>query len=499
MTPRRLGLAALALLGLLTLAGGSPVAAQGYRVRLDSRLQSVSWRGVESGTIPRAQAIPQPGGGFLTPDGYAALCGEGTCSFFAPGAELRGVPWVTQADLTVWGLGIAGLSARGNARWATDLGDSAIWPGTEPAVQLLEGYLEYARAGLNARAGRQLLLGRLGAYGLDGGRVLYHHRRSGLEAGGYAGWGLARGAMLPVTDPALNPLDDFQPRDRQVVAGLELGWNRNAVDARLEYRRELDPAVDYFVSERAAASVALRPHRRLGLAAGGEYDLAFGQVGSADLSLSWIDARYSVTGGVRRYRAFFDLWTIWGAFSPVAHHAWHLSGTVRPGSRLTLRARGQRFRFDDTETFTPAVTVEDRGWRFETGVTWSPARDWSVDAGYRTEFGPGASSRGFDGRVTWTVTDRLWLSAHGIRTKRPLELRYDDAELLGFGADVEFRPDDRWRLGLTAARYDEQRKRPDARALDWDQLRIAARITLLFGSNADRLPLPRAVPRGGRQ
>lgn len=493
----RLGLMAVAALVVST-AAATTAAAQGYRVRLDSRLQSVAWRGVLAGTLPRAQAIPQTGGGFLTPDGYAALCGEQTCSYFAPGAELRGMPWVTQADLTVWGFGVAGLTARANVRSAADLGE-ASWPGTEPALQLVEGYLEYQRSQLTARAGRQLLLGRLGAYGLDGGRVLVRHRGSGLEAGGYAGWGLARGAMLPVTDPALNPLDDFQPRDRQVVAGLELGWTHAVANARVEYRRELDPAVDYFVSERAAAAIAIRPHRRISLTTGGEYDLAFGQVGSADATVTWIDPRYSVSGGVRRYRPFFDLWTIWGAFSPVAHHAWHLSGTVRPTARVTLRARGERFRFDDTETFTPGITVEDRGWRFESGVTWSPADRWTVDAGYRAEFGPGASSRGFDGRVTWVATDRLWLSAHGTRSKRPLELRYDDAELLGFGADAEYRSNDRWRVGITTARYNEQRQRLDARALDWDQLRVSARVTLLFGSNADRLPLPRAVPRGERR
>jgi hypothetical protein len=62
--------------------------------------------------------------------------------------------------------------------------------------------------------------------------------------------------------------------------------------------------------------------------------------------------------------------------------------------------------------------------------------------------------------------------------------------------DVEFRPNSRWRLGIQATRYDETRERPDAGALDWDQFRVAARLTWLFGSNADRLPLPRAVRTG---
>jgi len=129
--------------------------AQGYRVRLDTRIQSVSWRGLTPGTIPRSEAVQQPNGGFLTPDGHAAVCGETQCTFFAAGPVLRGVPWVTQADLSVWGIGLPGLSLRANARWATDLGDGAVWPGTEPELQLIEGYLEYARTGLTARAGRQ--------------------------------------------------------------------------------------------------------------------------------------------------------------------------------------------------------------------------------------------------------------------------------------------------------------------------------------------------------
>lgn len=485
------------LLGTLAMAAlAADASAQGYRVRLDSRMQGVSWRGVTPATINRADAIAQPGGGFLTPDGHAAVCTETLCTYFRPGPELRGVPWVNHGDLSVWGFGVAGLSARASGRWATDLGDDATWPGAAPEVQLLEGYLEYARERWIARAGRLFLTSRLGAYGLDGlhGRVRDAGR--GLELGAYIGWGLARGIAVPVTDPALNPLDDFQPRDRQVAAGAELGWVSTYVEGRLEYRREVDPAVDYFVSERAAASLALRPVRGLVVTGGGEYDLAFGQAGSADLTATWLARRYTLTGGVRRYRPFFDLWTIWGAFSPVAHHTWHASGTVTPWDGLTLRLRGERFRFDDTETRTPGTAVEDRGWRFGSGVTWLPTPRWIVDGGYQAEFGPGASSRGYDGRVTWLPTERITVTAHAARFKRPLELRYDDAEITAFGLDAEVRPSPRLRLGLTGTRYEQQRNRPDAGALDWNQFRVAGRVTLLFGSNPDRLPLPRAVRSG---
>lgn len=446
--------------------------------------------------IPRSQAVPQPNGGFKTPDGHAALCGSSHCTYFLPGPELRGIPWVTQADIAAWGVGAPGISLRATARYATDLGDGTAWPGTAPEFQLVEGYLEYAQESLTLRAGRQFLASRLGAYGLDGVRATVRDRSRGFEIGGYLGWGLARGSVLPVTDPALNPLNDFQPRDRQIAAGLELGWVGTYLEGRLEYRREVDPAVDYFVSERAAASFALRPIRRLTIAGGGEYDLAFGHAGSAELSATWLGGGYTLSAGARRYQPFFDLWTIWGAFSPVAYHAWHASGTLSPVRPLTLRVRGERFRFEDAEVFTPNVNVEDRGWRFGWSATWTPLPVLVLDGGYQAEFGPGASSRGYDGRVTWFPGPRFSAGVHGTRFKRPLELRYSDSDITAAGVDVEFRPNSRWRLGIQATRYDETRERPDAGALDWDQFRVAARLTWLFGSNADRLPLPRAVRTG---
>jgi hypothetical protein len=484
---------------LLGLGGVSQSSAQGYRLRLDSRIQAVSWRGLAAGTIPREQAIEQPNGGFLTPDGHAAVCTETLCTFFAPGPPLRGVPWVTQGDLTLWGFGVNGLSLRANARWGTDLGQGTAWPGTEPELQLVEGYLEYLRGGLTARAGRQFLTGRLGAYGLDGARVAVRDAHRGLELIGYLGWGMARGSLLPVTAPALNPLDDFQPRNRQIAAGLEAGLTRGALDARAEYRREVDPAVDYFVSERVSASLAFRPLRPLNLSAGAEYDLSFGSLGSADLTASWFGKQYAVTGGVRRYRPFFDLWTIWGAFSPVPYTAIQGSGQITPIASLTLRARAEAYRFNDAEVFTPGVSVEDHGWRFETGGTWVPAPAFSVEAGYQSEFGNGASSRGFTGRVTWQPIPELSLGAHASRLQRPLELRFNDAELTSFGADADLIPNPRWRFGIQLIRYNESRDRPDSSAIDWDQWRFSARLSLLFGTNADRVRLPPAIrlPPGG--
>ena len=473
-----------------------PLPAQGYRLRLDSRMQGVSWRGIERDSVPRAEAVTQENGGLVSSEGFRLTCEAEWCHYFRAGAVVRGVPLVNVADLTVWGFGVPGLRLRANARHGTDLGDVARWPGTEPELQLVEGYLEYNRASVTMQVGRQFLASRLGAYGLDGARATWRPSSLRFDLSGYAGWGMARGSVLPVTSPAVNPLDDFQPRDRQLTVGADVGWNSAVANVRMEYRREVDPAVDYFVSERAAGSVALRPLRRVSFTGGAAYDLAMQHWGSADATLSYMAPVATLSIGARRYLPFFDLWTIWGAFSPVAFHAWHGGITATPIEGLTLHGRGERYQFEESGAVSGLVHVEDQGWRMEGGVVWQPDTAWSFALGHQAEFGPGASSLGYDARVTWRPREQLAVTVHAATLRRPLELRFSDATLAIYGGEVDWRPGPHWRLGLGLTRVDEQRDRPDAAAMDWDQWRFTARITVLRGTDVDRPVLPRAQRTG---
>ena len=479
----------------LACLGARGAAAQEYRLRLDTRLQTVAFRGVTLDSIAATDVVIGPGGGLETPGGRAVSCASESnfCSFYLPGPRLESDPLVSTADLTVWGLGAAGLSFRGNARWGTDLSGDHLWPGTRPAVQLLEAYAEYATTGLTGRLGRQHVTGRLGWTGIDGAALTVRSGRTGLELTGYAGWGMARGLDLPVTSPALNPLDEYQLPQRDVTAGAVLGWRGRAADFRAEYRREIDPSADQFVSERAALTAVLHPVDRLSLTGGAEYDLAQGWWGTTDLTLRYDMPRLSADAGVRRYRPYFELWTIWGAFSPIAYTAIDGSVSASPHKRLRLRAVGERYWFDDNGAETALATFEDRGWRVTFSATALASAELTLDGSYREEFGPGAASRSWDARVTWLPTPDLSVAAFGSTLTRPLELRFDEAQVDAIGLDAVYRVSERLQLALSGAQYFEDRRRPDPGAFDWNQFRLQARITWLFGSDADRLRLPPAI------
>ena len=482
--------------GLLILCAiPRPAVTQQYRLRLDTQFQSVSFRGVELDSVLAAQTVTTPDGGRATSDGFAVRCGIADlyCFYFRPGSVRSARPSVTSAAATVWGFGLPGLSLRADARVAVDLGDSGTWPGTSPAFQLLEGYAEYSIERLSGKLGRQLYASRLGFTGFDGVRATARLAGGRVELDGYLGWGLGRASALPVTSDALNPLDDFQPRQRQIVAGAGVGWNHPLGTARVDYQREVDPRSDYFVSERAALAASLRLPVRLNLDMGAEYDLALTQWGSTEATLRYSRPRLTVSAGFQRYRPHFELWTIWGAFSPMGFSGLNGAITFTPHRHVSLRAKGARIWFDETDTETPLVSVEDRGWQLAFGASYSPDNNLALSLDHATEFGPGGSYTSLNGGVSYLARPYLTLSLQGGRLNRPLEFRFDEATLYLVGLDAEWRLSERWRGSLSATRLMEERDRPDAAAFDWNQTRIAARLSVLLGWEAERLPLPPAV------
>ncbi|HEU4569489.1 MAG TPA: hypothetical protein VFS07_02865 [Gemmatimonadales bacterium] len=494
----RRALLPLAWLAAAGLAAAPAAHAQAWRVTLDARAQAVSFRGWRVDSIPATDTVTGSGGGPATPAGDAVTCDpvSGYCRYWRPGADQRGVPTVLTTDATMWGLGVTGLSVHANARLGGDLGGGSPWYGPDRGVELVEGYVDYDRGWLQGRAGRQVVNGRLGWWGVDGGRGWLRDTRRHLEISGYGGWGLARSSNLTVTSSALNVLGDFQTGRRQWAVGGTARWSATPGRAQVEYHREWS-AVDGGVTvERAAFGAEMAPVGGVGLSGGAIYDLASGLWGSWDLSArAAVGRRVSATARVRQYRPLFDLWSVWQAFSPVPYHAVDGAIGVRVHRALALRAGGERYWYPNTETETPLVTVEDRGWRATLGATWSPRSDLDVDAEWHREFGVGAYANSEQGVLTWRPRAGWSLALSAGHLERPLDYRYDVAKLWWLGAAVDRTLTERVRFGLTLDRYDETRDRPDAAGGSWAQARVAARLTWLLVSGADRLPLPPGRPR----
>lgn len=486
---------AFLLLLALPLLAPVPAGAQGYRVRLDARGQAVSFRGLQADSVASSQVVAGPSGGPQTADGYAVRCATGTtwCYYYRPGDLQQSLPVSTTADLVLWGFGLRGLSLRASGRVITDAGDDGTWPGTEPNAQLLEGYLEYQAGWLALRGGRQLLYSRLQPMGFDGGWARARWDGPSLEFTGYGGWGLDQAAVVPITSPVLNPLDEWRPTKRQLVAGGEVAWRPGTTELRAEYRREVDPELDYFVSERASLSLNAQPSRSFRLTGGADWNIDYGTLGSADLTLSYLGKGWSASAGGRRYQPYFSLWTLWGAFSPVPYHGVNASAQVRATDWLSLRTRGELYKYEAADVTLSGVDLADDGWRGSVGATLTPSAQWTVDGSYLIDQGPSAPSASWDLSVTWQPTDQLQLGGYGGRLYRPLELRYYDATGTWVGARAAWSFASQMSVWGDGQYFKDERDRPDAAATDWDQVRLRAGVTVTFGSNADRrAPLPPA-------
>ncbi|HEY6807284.1 MAG TPA: hypothetical protein VI160_00750, partial [Gemmatimonadales bacterium] len=186
-------------------------------------------------------------------------------------------------------------------------------------------------------------------------------------------------------------------------------------------------------------------------------------------------------------------WTIWGVFSPVPYRAVDGALDLAPLARLRVHLSGEAYRYDDAAASTPLFSIETSGWRFSWDAAYTIDARWSVDGGYHSEFGPGAASRGFTGGVNFAAGDRLTLSAHAGTLARPLEFRSEDAAVRRFGVRMELRPNDRWRVQTDATAYSEARHRLDAAGIDWNQLRVSARVVWTLGSGVPSGAIPAAV------
>lgn len=504
-----------AALGALVLCAG-PLRAQGYRIEVDTRVQGVEYRGWLLDSIPAGQAVVQ-NGLLFTSDGFGVSClpGRAYCLYYKPGNKVRALPMVATADFSVWNLGVKGLRLEGSGRIATDgkngptrngaTGEPlGAWPGTRPVVQLIEGYLAYDGPIYRFRGGRQTSVSRLGYVGFDGAEAGIREPRGRVGLTGRFGWSLARSALVAWTDGTLNPLAESRPGTRDKLLGFDLAWNLPGLQGRALYERQWlsESGTTTVSSELIGGDLSMRPHRAVSISGGLEYDLAWGNVGNADGALTaFLPGNFgTVTVGARRYRPRFELWSIWTAFSPVPYNAVFGQAAVRVRPEIQLRARVEKFTYEETGASTVLVVVKDNGWRYGLGASYrySAALNASVD--YQAGVGPGAQALTVNGAVSWRPMPTVGLRANVAYVERSLELRQGDNTLWQLGLDGDVAAYQGIRAYAGAWYVKEDRDRTDAAAVDWNQVRFHFGLRFGFGSAADRPSLPPAIlriPEGG--
>jgi hypothetical protein len=474
-------IARLALSLVMTLAAVERTQAQVVRITGSTAIRYLELRPLVRDSVA---AVDVAGSGLLRQltDGRIVRCipEDPYCRDTHPGSRQATVPIIHDVTASVWGLGEGVrlfMQLRGRTTWGSG---SELWPRAEDPVDVLAAYAEMERERLRVRAGRQWKVSGLGFYNFDGVTMAFRPVTSAwLEV--YAGRSLLRGLNEPRTGGALESIEALAPP----AAGLLLG-----VQARYRSASRLAASVVYQVdfrndgggrySELAAADAVLA------LGSGSvegsiELDVARVALNEARLRASAPPLGPVVLHAeVRRYRPYFELWTIWGAFSPVGFDEARAGATwaVLPSGRLLLRGDASWRGYDDPDDGISHHRSD--GWGLGAYATWSPSAPWRLDAAYRVESGFGASRRDGHAGVARQLGDFGSIAVQALAFQRLFEFRLEEGTVLGIAAEANLRVSDRVRLFTGAAAYRHAGPRASA-APDWTQRRGSIRLQWTVG------------------
>jgi hypothetical protein len=185
----------------------------------------------------------------------------------------------------------------------------------------------------------------------------------------------------------------------------------------------------------------------------------------------------------RRYSPYFELWTIWGAFSPVGYdeaRGW-LAWSV-PGGQVRLEAGGAYRTYEDTDAGAQFVDLEDDGWRAFGRARWN-REGWFADGSYRAEEGSGAARYGGDLAVGREFGPGRYVSLRGTSSQNFSEFRLGEQVTAGGGIDAAWRVGDVSLTGGWAVYSLSYHDQP--RVSDWTQQRGRLGIAYHFGTEPE--------------
>ena len=214
----------------------------------------------------------------------------------------------------------------------------------------------------------------------------------------------------------------------------------------------------------------------------GEYDWTFDQMNELRLRISApVVSDFEVVAEARHHAPFFELWTIWGSFSPVGFDEGSLAaGWTDSDLGLALQVGGAYRDYEEADAGPANSGIRDDGWRAFANADWRQG-GWFGSAGYRAEAGFGAARFGGDMRVGRSFGANTYLALRGSLTQTFGEFRLNEQLVSGFGLDGSVEIGE-FSVNAGAALYRiESQERPADD--DWSQARVYSSLSYRFGTD----------------
>jgi hypothetical protein len=367
-------------------------------------------------------------------DGTRVSCSEEYCEFYRSGDAIDVIPVLQDLELNVW-TGITGLRAYAHVRARKPLGDEVIWPRSRRSFEALTAYVEYGRSRFRAQAGRIWQTTALGFYNYDGGSLTIR-LPSRLDLDFFGGRSLIRGLNQPHRTELISSVEPLGPEENTYLQGVHVRWSPlSAVGGTFTYQREaMIQSHDLYAERIAGTARVLVEKATLDMEV--KYDLSKEETNLARISLSRpLFAGFRGTAEVKRYTPFFELWTIWGAFSPVGYdEARARLDWMRPDGRLAGYTYGSYQKYADTHVEAPAgYEIRDNSWRWAVGGRYTVQENLTLAGEYRYDEGYGASRSGGDVSVQRSFGRDRYLAFQGTAFETFSEFQVGSGRVVGGG------------------------------------------------------------------
>jgi hypothetical protein len=462
-------------------AAGASAFAQGVRATSLTTTRYVEIRPLARDTVPRSSVTELPDGTFQF-NGQRAFCiSTASCILYRSTEVEHAIALVQDVDITAWGLGVPGLSITAALRARARLSGDFVWPRSDDSFDAMLAYAEYDREPFRIRLGRQRTAGGLGFAGYDGASFFIEpHPQIALEA--YGGRSLARALYEPRSE-ALRGVEDFLPdRDAWLIGAWTEMEPVDATSVALRYQREIWTDRSALLSERASLDVRSDLLAPVSMLAGADYDFAFGRIGKAHVTarMPVSSVMLDVTG--RRYLPYFELWTIWGFFSPVAYHEAEVQASWRARRALSVQASAAWRKYEEAQAPVIITELKDETQRYSVAASFEPTETLLLLGEYQMERGFGAFLSSGDVSVRWQVQPRVWATFAGTAFQQIEQFRLGEGAVVGGSASVEMEITPR--IGVDAG-LSIYRQTYDNRPAEtnWNQRRGWAAVRITLGSD----------------